>query len=966
MLDKKIIISTTRKSNFCSLKYSEILAEYYNANDVSSYIKCIKKLLQNNDFEEAIYIASPSLYHSMKRINHLTDRKIEQTFLASYEYLKRSVNRATPFGIFASVSFGATESNKSGFSRCVRVSPEYMLCIYQDIINNINYFPEQRLSLSPTVIKQGNYLVNYVQGENPCFDENECIRYKMNNVVHRIYITLKNEPKTVLFLLKKLIEMDSSIDIKDFVKILQQLLEERLIIGELYPKTGYSLIEFKSYLKKVRLLSNKIDLTTKFSLLTKYISDYEAYGSISKIRRVNKEAKQIYSVKVPVIVDAQFDGIDWQTPSNLKNDICQFADFVTKASKIYEGTNKRVLNIFKNKFIEKYGYDCPIRILDVFDEIEGLGSPFYRPLFSNKFQDETNLKFKNSVLLWKENEFDKEELNLSNLKIENFDKLKDVKSDLDINFEIYKSEKKTMVVLGKTSTSLHSSNYNGRFSYFDKNNHYFSNQNVRYLSYVPQSKKIQNVYYNVNLDKNNIVNVNGFCNSDGMNINSLFLLVTNNNELKIIDNQRKEVRLQQGCMANPSFESDIIKTLVWLTSNYSDTSELLNELLMLNTNTGKRIVFNDLILSPVNWSISTKNILKYVRDFEGLRQFLKKKFVPKCVNVVKFDQILSLDLSSDNDIKLLIRIAKRSHSDNLIFQEKIRISDQNKFEATFSINEYKKESKKVDILSKQKIDVFRREERYPLDWFYVKLYLPRGEENDFILHHLCEYIDSDARLEKWFFIRYADPRPHIRFRYLSMDLDLNINTLAWVQHLKNDGVILDYAVVPYYRELERYGGIENLDKVEELFHYDSILISKILKICFKNRLSEDEKDALILLDLKNILKNINISDKVILSTLETDQLKNKELKRKIPVYKKIFPNFDKVEHNLFNFENKVSETINEIINNKQYIETTNDYNLLSSLIHMHFNRLDGNLSYENILRAQSYRILREFYWRRRK
>ena len=86
--------------------------------------------------------------------------------------------------------------------------------------------------------------------------------------------------------------------------------------------------------------------------------------------------------------------------------------------------------------------------------------------------------------------------------------------------------------------------------------------------------------------------------------------------------------------------------------------------------------------------------------------------------------------------------------------------------------------------------------------------------------------------KSWFFIRYADPEPHIRLR-------LNVSNVEFIgtvisclsgnlNYLVQQGVIHKIQMDTYVRELERYGR-EHIINAERLFGIDSRCIVNILR-----------------------------------------------------------------------------------------------------------------------------------------
>ena len=54
------------------------------------------------------------------------------------------------------------------------------------------------------------------------------------------------------------------------------------------------------------------------------------------------------------------------------------------------------------------------------------------------------------------------------------------------------------------------------------------------------------------------------------------------------------------------------------------------------------------------------------------------------------------------------------------------------------------------------------------DWLYAKLYGPRNGQDELLagtIRRFCEIALGSGLAERWFFVRYADPQPHLRLRF---------------------------------------------------------------------------------------------------------------------------------------------------------------------------------------------------------
>jgi len=140
------------------------------------------------------------------------------------------------------------------------------------------------------------------------------------------------------------------------------------------------------------------------------------------------------------------------------------------------------------------------------------------------------------------------------------------------------------------------------------------------------------------------------------------------------------------------------------------------------------------------------------------------------------------------------------------------------------------------------------------DWLYLKLYGPRSGQDELLagpLRDLCREVIRQQIAEEWFFLRYADPDPHLRIRFRGSPerlLKLLLPHLCtWSGSLVEHELCQKYAFDTYEREVERYGGADAVVASETLFAADSRAV----------------------LDLLNVTKD---SDRVLLAVVTVDAL----------------------------------------------------------------------------------------------
>lgn len=121
------------------------------------------------------------------------------------------------------------------------------------------------------------------------------------------------------------------------------------------------------------------------------------------------------------------------------------------------------------------------------------------------------------------------------------------------------------------------------------------------------------------------------------------------------------------------------------------------------------------------------------------------------------------------------------------------------------------------------------------EWLYYKIYCGSRISDVIlkdILFPIADALIADKVIEKWFYIKYGDPKPHLRFRVLLNDIkDIGIvmeKLSPPLSKLVNEELISKIQLETYQREIERYGN-NTIELSEELFFHDSNLIINLLK-----------------------------------------------------------------------------------------------------------------------------------------
>ncbi len=120
------------------------------------------------------------------------------------------------------------------------------------------------------------------------------------------------------------------------------------------------------------------------------------------------------------------------------------------------------------------------------------------------------------------------------------------------------------------------------------------------------------------------------------------------------------------------------------------------------------------------------------------------------------------------------------------------------------------------------------------EWLYYKIYTG-PKTSDAILADFIKPVTEDLLKDKiikgWFFIRYGDPKHHLRFRFKVSQI-ANIGEVMnrlypHLRKLVDQDLIWKIQMDTYQRELERYG-ITTMEISEQLFFHDSTCVVNFL------------------------------------------------------------------------------------------------------------------------------------------
>jgi thiopeptide-type bacteriocin biosynthesis protein len=248
------------------------------------------------------------------------------------------------------------------------------------------------------------------------------------------------------------------------------------------------------------------------------------------------------------------------------------------------------------------------------------------------------------------------------------------------------------------------------------------------------------------------------------------------------------------------------------------------------------------------------------------------------------------------------------------------------------------------------------------EWLYLKIYTGEKSSDSILIQSLYPVIRQllvDQVIDKFFFIRYADPDPHLRLRFHgNPHLDFYRDVIRAIEKVLEQnieiGVVHKIQVDTYNRELERYG-MEQMELCETLFHYDSLAILNFLHQAGE-AYDESQRFLFAVRQINKLLATANISfvdrhalmeklKEAFFEEFNGNSILRKQLGEKYRFFKiQMDPIFRTTEPDT-EADLYVKQLSLDIANKKQLLS------VLSSLVHMTVNRIfpSKQRAYELIL-----------------
>lgn len=949
-------------------------------------------------FREAILVASPSLYTSLSK----REGKIsEQCGGSLLNYALRMGNRATPFGLFSCVAMGQWSSstnitfNMSHTKKRARPDMDWVHSLVQNLYQNEWAFKSLSVRANPLSLLQGNRLyVTYLlySGERDK-ESDKKVSIRLTQLIKTI-LSFCREPIKIDQLLEKLSAHIPNLDLKKTEELLKKLYEQQILIPTLLP----SLLE-------PRQIENSLhDLAS--NLVQKICNYNETLPSEGEdiLQQLYKEMEAIKPSKAYLQIDTAYN-----TPLSLQQEIAdELGSAVELLWKISSAKNAfPYLTTYHTRFLEKYGTQRTIPLLELLQNEKGLGAPEYDQPLTTTFES----KYMEMWEKWLDQAWQEAMRNGDNeiiiddslvdqfraldkhtysegaapLSLDAFCKiLAHSQEDIDNNkYQILLSQVtwqgcssigRFLDILPQAQSSVH--------SFLKKEEELEPDALFFEVSYWPSPARSANVAIHPCL-RNYRLDVLSIQQSDQeLSLEDIYVGATLKRLYLTRKDGKKEIIATRGNVLNRSFAPTPIRFML-------DVSLARNQLILpfswgrLEDNAVflPRVRYGKTILSPAIWNYLPLHPENASPDemLSILKTWAEKWRLPKRFVLIKGDQLQLMDREHPAHMKeIALQMKKKAP---LRFMENLNTAwiqgDKGHHTSEIVISYVKSSAfaKRDESFTPQAFNPISHEERWKnpgSDWLFIKLYVAKESMDRFLLEHINPFTMSCAQknaIHHWFFIRYYDPDPHLRIRMQIASQEqfnhiiplLGERTTRWIKN----GLIKNISLNSYEREIERYGGIELIDEAEKVFCADSLSTIHLLQASLNNR-SKITEPVLRTVSAISFLKGFGLHLREMIELLQNQDIDSEKLE-----------GFRQHKHALITFTKALDEecapaeiavlkeaaSIREPFQ-KQYclkahtLPPSELFAIYDSMLHMHYNRLGCDLKEEQQSRIYALHTLR--------
>lgn len=938
---------------------------------------------RHEELREAIAIASPNLYDSLKK---RASKNLDQETKSVSHYISRMMVRPTPFGLFSSVAtalWGETTRihfDEQLLRKRTRFDMEWIYLLIQKLYQDDEIFFSLPIRTNPLLQLSGErYQLDYLRHAGKGLPASSLRSIRATRLIQLILDQAK-EGISVHQLWLKLKMSLPILEQEKTLAVIRELFSQQFLLPGLLP----SLLTASPF----DTLLSHLSLFPGLEAVVEEIKNYDELlpgKGEEALEKLQDNMAALVSNKSYLQVDTAYDGKNLELSKNVLGELEKALNLLFRIASVQNTSS--ILTTYHSKFIEKYGEHRTVPLLELLDEEKGLG-----PLFENARASQCTHEWEQWVnQQWQECLFHKrKEWALTDEGIEPFLLSNQNKIDplnaplsLDLLCKVFADSNenidlgKFLLVLGYITNEGASSF--GRFldllgrdvqekvAQFFKEEEQLEAQSLFVeLSYLPTNVRGANVTICPCL-RDHRLDIEGSLEQKGaLALEDIYVGATSSKFYLTDKESRFNLITRTNHLIDLFYAPLPIKFMRYVTrSQYPLIPAFSWGSLQETAIFLPRVRYGRTIFSPAQWNINPESYRKESSEnsISSFHNWADRWDLPNSFFMAykNGDQHLLLDRSNPSHVDEIIRNLK--NGEPLKFIEKIeggwiKGSEGHHYcEISVPFVKHADYARKENPINAApySADTSQIRDKFPgSNWLYLKLYMGEDKINEFLIGYLYPFIEGFRRegtLKEWFIVRYRDPESQLRLRIHAQSFEMISKILGALEgqcrlwtHL---GWIKDVCVAKYEREVERYGGASLIEAAETLFHEDTISSLFIIH-AFLTKQIQCEEVVLYALSIVNFLRNFGLSSNQMLSLLNEFTTNASELKG----FRQHKNQLITLIHALQNDQSEIPEiqAMNaawqlrmEAIQNFCQIGTNLERDrwnsIIKSLLHMHCNRL---------------------------
>jgi len=863
------------------------------AHDRALLRERLRKIVDRPEIAEALFVASPDLFDTLEQWKRDPEsKKGKKTEQALVRYFLRMASRPTPFGLFSGCTAGRTGdhtrlvlADRSTYRRYSRLDMDYLFALCEHLLHDPELRAELRFRPNSSLYETAGRLrfaESRVQGRVRtvhlvAVDAFDALRDTLRSAADGARLHDLAEALVAS-------DPDGEITPDDAEAFLHELVDNQLLVPDFaLPVTGEE--SAAGLIKQLDAVGVASDVRARLAATNRALHEIDAAGLGSPPDVYRRLASDLEPLGVPVSRPFQVDltkpSQDVVIGANVIDEIVRGIEILQRFSRLQ---HERSLQDFRAAFLDRYGSDREVPLVEVLDEESGIGferanragaeaSPLLAGLPLQRLGETSGFMWKN------------EDAALMDLVVR---ALAEGRSEIEIGDDdlpqLEKSARPPMpeafhamaVLCAKSAEAVERGEFRvllyggqgpsggrmlGRFCHSDA----AIDEGVRKHLADEEALHPDAIFAEiVHLPAGRIGNVLARPVLRGHEIAFLGRSGAPQDRQIAVQDLMVTVSGDRIRLRSRSLDREIIPRITSAHNTSSESLGVYRFLAAIQPPVGMqwdwgamdlapflpRVTRGRLVLARARWRITAAEI-RPIADAVGAERYrLAKRLretrrMPRYLSLAEGDNELFIDFENALTLDSVIELV-RNRPEVMMTEffpspdELCAEGPEGRFFHELVVPFTRRAAESPMPLESRTAPSLLVRRTFPpgSEWLFAKLYTGTATVDRILCEDvapLAQEAVASGAARRWFFIRYGDPSWHLRIRFqgdprvLRERVQPALESMA--QRLIDSGAAWKLQFDTYEREVERYGGPEAIELAEEIFHRDSEAVAALLPSC---------------------------------------------------------------------------------------------------------------------------------------